>query len=105
MEQCKYEAEIRRIVRILDGNARGGLVRDMIEVRKEQNDMCVSISDLKDTAELQARAISGFNQYQNSQEVLNEYKNEHRKEKNKWLMLIITQSIGIIGLILTLILR
>lgn len=104
MEQCKYENEIRRIAKILDGNARGGLVRDVIEIRKEQNNMCVSISELKETAELQARSISGFSQYQTSQEVLNEYKREHRREKRRLTYFVIGQSIVVLGLILTVIL-
>jgi hypothetical protein len=105
MEHCQYEHEIRRIIRILDGNARGGLVRDVIEIRKEQSDMCVSISDLKETSQLQATAISGFVRYQAENQVLEDYKKEERKLRRQMTYFLISQSMVIIALVLSLIFK
>jgi hypothetical protein len=105
MEHCQYEHEIKRIIKLLDGNARGGLVRDVIEIRKEQNNMCVSIKDLRETSELQARAINGFVKSMAQAEALENHKKEERKIRRQMTIFVISQSVAIIGLILTLIFK
>ena len=101
---CPYEREIERIIRIIDGNGQEGLVRDTKEIRTKMNTMCNDIKTLCETSEAQRLAISAFNQYQNSQEILTDYKREHRREKRQWLTLIISQSIAVVGLIVTVVL-
>ena len=105
MEHCHYENEIKRIIKLLDGNARSGLVEDVIELQKEQKDMCVSIADLKETSQLQATAINGFVRYQAETQVLEDHKKEERKTRRQMTIFVISQSVAIIGLILTLILK
>ena len=105
MEHCQYENEIKRIVKLLDGNGRGGLVRDVIEIKKENDDMCVSIADLKETSQLQATAINGFVRYQAERQILDDYKKEDRKLRRQMTIFVISQSVAIIGLILTLLLK
>jgi hypothetical protein len=105
MEHCQYEHEIKRIIKLLDGNSRGGLTRDVIEINKEQINMCTDIKDLKETSQLQATAINGFVRYQAENQVVEDYKKEERKLRRQMTFFLITQSMAIIALVLSLIFK
>ena len=104
-ENCKYEGEIKRLVRVLDGNGQGGLVKDITEVKTKIDVMCVNISDLKEIAEANAKGLSAFRQYQNEQELLENYKKEEQGHKRKLIYFVIAQIIVVLGLILGIILK
>jgi len=105
MDTCKYESDIKRILRLLDGNARGGLVKEFTELQTKYKTMCVDVQGLKEIADLQSKSISAFQQYQNAQEILDSYKVQERKDKKKFWYFIVVQAIAVIGLVLTLLLK
>jgi len=100
---CKFEREIERIILLLDGNGKEGIVRDIVEIRKEQKNMCTNMVELREISNAQAKSISGFSKYISTQEVLDSYRAEKRKEKRQIIRFMIAQSLVVIGLIVTII--
>lgn len=105
MEHCSKEKEIDRLTKIVAGNGGEGLVTQVGRLNQKVDDMCEDIKELIQTADLQNKAVNGFARYQASQELLEEYKRSERQQRKQMMYFTVAQSIAIIGLVLTLILK
>jgi len=88
MENCKHEAELKRICRVLDGNGQPGLIRDVSELK-------VKITDMDESLDKLATAYSALARNDSNREAI-------RKAMSKGLVNM-SLILGIFGTIITLI--
>lgn len=105
MSDCKYESEIKRLCRILDGDGKEGLVAECIEMKVKMSEMDANFDSVKELAEANAKAVSAFAKYQSSQEVLDDYKRRDRQQKRQLWFFVIAQSLAVIALAVTVVLN
>lgn len=99
MENCKYESDIKRLLRILDGNGQKGFIREFEAYKQTQKDMSEDIARLAETSKANATAVSAFQKYQSSEELLAIEKEKHRRERRESRRFMIAQSIATIGIL------
>ena len=93
MENCKYETDVKRILKILDGNSKPGLI---IEVAQ----MELKLSDIIELANANVKAIHALNLCTQDMKIINEERDrvrEKRESRNsKLIYFVVAQTIIIL---------
>jgi inorganic pyrophosphatase len=76
MENCKYESDMKRLLKIIDGNGKDGLV---LTVNKTE----MTANEAKELAMANATAISGVNKFIESYETKEDMIAERQKERRQ----------------------
>jgi hypothetical protein len=120
MEACKYENEIKRLLKIMDGNGDKGIVFKLTVMAEKQIEMAEYIACLVEEKNQILTSINGFTKYMASEEVIkseqDKYRiareadikerqreaNERKKERRAAIFFVIAQTIVLISLAISL---
>lgn len=91
--RCIHESDVKRMLKVLDGNGKDGLIREHEIIKKSIEDMHKDIRGLVEVSTANAKGISGFNQYIQNEEVLKDLEEKREKKKNTMLYFVIGQSV------------